>query len=88
MHWACGAAEHGEKERLPPRFPSAFRIDDGRAINVHEPCWPTLPRGEPAEIYLRWERDLKPRGFHLSARTMDFPGGIPGDIGLFLVWAE
>jgi hypothetical protein len=43
-------------------------------------------RGEAAEIYLRWERDLKLGGFHLAARVLDFPGGFPGDIGLFLVW--
>jgi hypothetical protein len=39
-------------------------------------------RGEAAEIYLRWERDLKPGGFHLAERVLDFPGGFPGDIGL------
>jgi hypothetical protein len=53
-----------------------------------EPRWPGTLRGEAAEIYLRWERDLKPHGFHLTARVLDFPGGIPGDIGLFLVWGE
>jgi hypothetical protein len=45
-------------------------------------------RGEAAEIYLRWKRDLRPHGFRLTARVLDFPGGIPGDIGLFLVWGE
>ena len=52
--------------------------------------WPNLIgratlRGEAAEIYLRWERDLKPHGFRLAARVLDFPGGMPGDIGLFLI---
>jgi hypothetical protein len=45
-------------------------------------------RGEAAEIYLRWEHDLRPHGFRLAARILDFPGGIPGDAGLFLVWGE
>jgi hypothetical protein len=45
-------------------------------------------RGEAAELYLRWERDLKPLGFGLSARVLDFPGGKPGDIGLFMVSTE
>ena len=70
------------------RFPSQLSSDGGRAINVMEPRWPGTLRGEAAEIYLRWERDLKPHGFHLTARVLDFPGGIPGDIGLFLVWGE
>ena len=68
------------------RFPSALCSDGGRAINVFEPGWPATLSGEPAEIYLRWEHELKPRGFHLTARVLDFPGGLLGDIGLFLVW--
>jgi hypothetical protein len=78
--------------RQPPpkparrRFPSQLCSDRGRAINVSEPDWPATLCGEAAEIYLRWEHDLKPSGFHLAARVLDFPGGMPGDIGLFLVW--
>jgi len=48
---------------------------------------PTLC-GEAAEIHLRWERELKPRGFVLGARVLDFPEGVPGDIGLFLIWGS
>jgi len=80
------AAEHGEKEFMLLRFPSQLCSDGGRAVNVPDPDWPKSLRGEAAEIYLRWERELKPRGFHLSARVLEFPSGVPGDIGLFLVW--
>ena len=45
-------------------------------------------RGEATEIYRRWERDLKAHGFRLGARVLEFPGGMPGDIGLFLSWAQ
>lgn len=83
---AVEAAEHGAKEYLLLRFPSALCSDGGRAINAPLPDWAKTLRGEAAEIYLRWERDLKPRGFHLSARVLEFPGGFPGDIGLFLSW--
>ncbi|MBX5453900.1 MAG: CBS domain-containing protein [Acidobacteriia bacterium] len=86
LHHAREAAAHGEKEFLLLRFPSQLCSDGGRAINVGEPNWPATLRGEAAEIYLRWERDLKPRGFHLSARVLEFPGGMPGDIGLYLTW--
>jgi hypothetical protein len=41
-------------------------------------------RGGVAEIYLRWKGDLKPQGFPIAARVLDFSGGMPGDIGLFL----
>ncbi len=86
LHRARETAEHGKKEMLLLRFPSQLCSDGGRAINAPEPDWSTTLRGEAAELYLRWEHDLKPRGFHLKAQVLDFPGGVPGDIGLFLVW--
>jgi hypothetical protein len=86
LHHARQAAEAGEAESLLLRFPAQLCIDGGRAINVAEADWTGSLRGEAAEMYLRWERDLKPRGFTLSARMLDFPDGKPGDIGLFLGW--
>ncbi len=82
------AAKAGQKEYLLLRFPSQLCSDGGRAINHSEPDWPATLHGEPAELYLRWERDLRPQGFHLVAQVMDFPGGFPGDVGLFLIWAD
>ncbi len=86
VHQAREAAEHGEKEFMLLRFPCDLCSDGGRAVNAPEPDWPATLRGEAAEAYLRWENDLKPAGFHIAARVLDFPGGMPGDIGLFLVW--
>jgi hypothetical protein len=88
LHGARAAAEQGLKEFMLLRFPSQLCSDGGRAVNVPDPGWPATLRGEAAEIYLRWSHDLKPQGFHLAARVVDFPDGMPGDIGLFLVWAE
>ena len=88
MHLACEAAESGQKNSCCCAFPNQLCIDGGRAINVAEHDWPATLRGRPAEIYLRWERDLKPRGFGLLARVLEFPSGKPGDIGLFLLWGE
>jgi len=88
VHRAREAAEHGGTEFMLLRFPSELCSDGGRAINAPLPNWPATLRGEAAEIYLRWERDLKPHGFHLAARVLDFPSGFPGDIGLFLAWGE
>jgi CBS domain-containing protein len=88
LHRAREAAEHGEREHLLLRFPSELCTDGGRAINSAEPDWPASLRGEAAEIYLRWKRELKPREFGLGARIMDFPDGKPGDVGLFLIWGE
>ena len=43
---------------------------------------------EASEIYIRWQRDVRPHGFRLGARVLEFPGGMPGDIGLFLTWVQ
>ena len=83
---ARAAAQQGQKEYLLLRFPSQLCSDGGRAVNAPDPEWPTTLRGEAAEVFQRWTHDLKPQGFHLAARVIDFPGGVPGDIGLFLVW--
>jgi len=83
---ALEAARQGKREWMILRFPNALCSDGGRAINVGESGWPETLQGEAAEICLRWKQDLKPQGFHMSARTLEYPGGFPGDIGLFLLW--
>src|SRR4051794_13648691 len=88
LHKAREAAERGGKEFMLLRFPSELCGDSGRAVNTAQPDWPSSLRGEAAEMYLRWEHELKPQGFYLAARVLDFPGGVPGDIGLFLAWGE
>jgi CBS domain-containing protein len=87
IHQAHDAAVRGEREFMLLRFPSGLCSDRGRAINGEQPGWPRTLRGEAAELYLRWEQDLKPQGFPITARVLDFPGGVPGDVGLFLDWA-
>ena len=79
------AAEHGERKWMLLRLPSQLCSDGGRSVNAPRADWPKTLRGEAAEIYLRWERDLKAHGFGISASVLGFPGGTPGDIGLFLV---
>jgi hypothetical protein len=83
------AAGRGEKQFLLLRFPSDVCTDDARAINnPPNSAWPETLRGEAAEIYERWDAALRPHGFNLSAQVLDFPGGKPGDVGLFLRWGE
>jgi CBS domain-containing protein len=88
LQHARQAAEAGMKESLLLQFPTELCTDGGRAIDVSEAGWPATLRGEAAELYLRWERELKRRGFHLIARIVDYPEGKPGDVGLFLSWGE
>jgi hypothetical protein len=88
VHSARRAAEQGEKEFQLLRFPSELCSDGGRAINAPEPDWPKSLRGEAADVYRNWERDLRAGGFRIAARVIDFPDGVPGDIALFLIWGE
>lgn len=82
------AAKAGRTEFELLRFPSQLCSDGGRAINVTEDGWPGTLRGEAREIYERFENELKPQGFRLTARIIDFPDGFPGDAGLYLHWGE
>ena len=84
---AEAAAKAGQNQFQLLRFPSGLCSDGGRKIDVNEPDWGETLRGEAAEYYARWERELKPAGFHLEAQILNWPGGMRGDIGLFLTWA-
>jgi CBS domain-containing protein len=80
------AASNGEIEMLLLRFPARVCSDGGREIDVAEPGWMDTLRGEAAEIYARWEKELKPRGFGLKARVESLEDGMISDIGLVLTW--
>ncbi len=69
------------------RFPSDL-CDGGRKIDVAEQGWEETLRGEAAEIYDRWRKELKPQGFGLSARIVSYDDGVIGNIGLYLAWGE
>lgn len=53
-----------------------------------EPEWlATLPAGARV-VYGYWKTNLKPGGFGFTARIISYPGGKPGDIGLFFSWPK
>ncbi len=81
------AARGGETEFLLLQFPSDLCTDGGREIDVAEAGWEETLRGEAADLYDRWRKELKPQGFGLSARIVSYVDGIIGDIGLFLNWS-
>ena len=80
------AAERGEREVLAVRFPSKFCTDGGRAINNYEPGWQGTLTGFAKHAYDFWQKELEPQGYKLRAQILDFPGGVPGDVGIFLRW--
>jgi molybdopterin-biosynthesis enzyme MoeA-like protein len=81
------AVSNGLTEVQVYRFPNALCTDRGRAINQQEPGWETTLTGLPKEMYEFWERQLRSRGYKLRVQIVDFPGGMPGDVGITLKWA-
>ncbi len=80
------AVENGLMSVQVFRFPHTLCTDNGRAINQGETGWETTLSGVPKEIMEFWKRQLHPRGYHIRYETIDYPGGMPGDIGIFLSW--
>ena len=68
------------------RFPNELCTDKGRAINQQEPGWENTLTGEPKEIYQFWDKYFRPRGYKLRVQIVDFPGGLPGDVGMTVSW--
>jgi hypothetical protein len=82
------AAERGQTELMVMRFPNAICTDHGRAINNADPTWPETLTGRPRQAYELWRDQLRDAGFKLSAQIIEWPGGMPGDVGFFLKWGE
>jgi hypothetical protein len=68
------------------RFPNELCTDRGRAINQQEPGWEKTLTGLPKELFEFFDKYLKPRGYRVAFQIVDFPGGMPGDIGMTLKW--
>jgi hypothetical protein len=68
------------------RFPNHLCTDKGRAINQQEQGWEKTLTGVPKEIYDLWDKYFRPRGYKLRVQIVDFPGGMPGDVGMTLSW--
>ena len=81
------AVNNGKFEAMVYSFPSDLCSDSGRAINNNDPRWPETLRGKAKEFFDRYETLGKPQGYRLKAMVVNFPGGVPGDIGFFLNWA-
>jgi hypothetical protein len=80
------AAEAGMREVMALRFPSDWCTDKGRAINNFEPHWPETLTGFAKGAYEYYEQELRPAGYKVRAQIIDYPGGVPGDVGIFLSW--
>ena len=82
------AVRNGLTEVQVYRFPNSLCPDRGRAINQQEPGWEKTLTGIPKEIFQLWVDYLEPRGYRIGYQTIDYPGGMPGDIGITIAWGE
>jgi len=80
------AAAEGQHELMVLQFPVELCSDTGRAINNNDPDWPDTLTGVPRQAYEVWRDRLKPAGYSLSALIVEWPHGMPGDVGMFLGW--
>ena len=80
------ATENGASEVQIYQFPSGICLDGGRMINNSVPDWPKSLSGRPQLAFEFWQERLQPLGFGMKAQILDYPGGFPGDVGLFLTW--
>ena len=80
------AVRNGLTEVQVYRFPNSLCTDKGRAINQMEKGWEKTLTGIPKEIYQLWGDYLQPRGYRIRYQVIDFPGGMPGDIGVTISW--
>jgi hypothetical protein len=82
------AVRNGLTEVQVYRFPNSLCTDKGRAINQMEAGWENTLTGIPKEIFQLWTDYLKPRGYRIGYQIIDYPGGVPGDIGITLAWGD
>ena len=82
------AVRNGLTEVLVYRFPHSLCTDNGRAINQQELGWEKTLTGIPQEIFKLWSDHLKPRGYRIRYQILEFPGGLPGDVGIVIAWAD
>ena len=80
------AVRNGLSEVQVYRFPKSICTDYGRAINQQEPGWEKTLTGVPKELFEFWQKYFRPRGYKLRFQIIDFPGGVPGDVGVTLSW--
>jgi len=79
-------AATGANRIMIGRFPSDLCTDLGRAINQGEADWPETLQGRARQAYLVWKEKLKPLGYKLEVMIIEWPNGLPGDVGMYLTW--
>jgi hypothetical protein len=80
------SAQNGQHHLQVLTFPSSYCTDGGRRINIADPEWPTTLTGYAKDAYDFYDQELRTLGYKLRAEIINFPNGMPGEVGLSLVW--
>ncbi len=80
------AAKLGQHQIQVMTFPASFCSDGGRRINIADPEWPSTLEGFAKRAFEFFDKELRPLGYKLGAEIISFPGGMPGEVGLYLKW--
>lgn len=80
------AAEQGRHEVMVGQFPASWCSDGGRRINNNEEDWPESLQGIARRVYDYHVQNLAPLGYKMRVEVLNYPGGMPGDIGIFFKW--
>jgi hypothetical protein len=80
------AAERGDDHLQVFTFPIQLCTDGGRAINNSDPNWPKTLDGYAKRAYEFYMAELQPHGYRLRAEIIDYPGGMPGEVAITLLW--
>jgi len=80
------AAENGHHHLQVLTFPSSYCSDGGRRINIGDPEWPATLNGFAKKAYEFYDKELRPLGYKLTTEIVSWPGGMPGDIAMYLRW--
>ena len=80
------AAKQGSHQLEVLTFPCQYCNDRGRRINISDADWPESLEGFAKKAYELYEKELKPKGFKMTAQVVSFEDGIPGTVALHLKW--
>jgi hypothetical protein len=86
MQFVSRAAERGQSEvrSIAFQIPCVATAAEGSIPSLAE--WESTLEGRPKLGYEFWRDHLRPLGFGLKAEVLEYPGGMPGDIGFILTW--
>jgi hypothetical protein len=79
------AVDSGLTEVEVGRFPNQIFTDRGRAINQQETGWENTLTGLPKEPTTSG-KSISALGYKIKYQIVNFPNGMPGDIGITLSW--